>query len=352
MRVRSVLSPVLAVVSGLSLAIACSATGRTPRSTLPRAGSPDDDGIGALARWSRGQPTDPVVCDSDGCYGGDDDNDRDLEADSDHDADASDASDEHSDAFGAAVYGGMYYGGLFYGAPYNPPPAPVQAYTPTAVVNGGVVEGTVTWKSPPRAPATLPGCGRPVPNPTLRISPTGGLRDAVVYLADIGTGKPASPLGGVIEARGCGFTPHLQVAAPIGAALLLSNGDVENRSVRIRPLGKRQWIFDQTLSTHRETAMPLLAGGFYEVSDTAHPQASGWVVVPSHPYYAVTDDNGHFRIDDVPPGTYTMVIWHEPVALGMEDDTGIALHSTTVEGKARVTVQASATTRRDIDLHD
>jgi hypothetical protein len=34
------------------------------------------------------------------------------------------------------------------------------------------------------------------------------------------------------------------------------------------------------------------------------------LVVP-HPYYAVTDESGHFELTDVPPGKYEIVAWHE-----------------------------------------
>ena len=30
-----------------------------------------------------------------------------------------------------------------------------------------------------------------------------------------------------------------------------------------------------------------------------------------HPYYAVTGENGAFRLEGVPAGTYTVEIWHE-----------------------------------------
>ena len=34
-------------------------------------------------------------------------------------------------------------------------------------------------------------------------------------------------------------------------------------------------------------------------------------MVVSHPYYAVTDESGHFEFTDVPPGSYQIVAWHE-----------------------------------------
>ena len=34
-------------------------------------------------------------------------------------------------------------------------------------------------------------------------------------------------------------------------------------------------------------------------------------MVTDHPYYAVTEANGSFTLTDVPPGTYTLRVWHE-----------------------------------------
>src|ERR1700688_1114440 len=42
-----------------------------------------------------------------------------------------------------------------------------------------------------------------------------------------------------------------------------------------------------------------------------HPEMSGYVVVVSTPYFAVTDKDGNFEIKDVPAGKYTMKTWSE-----------------------------------------
>ena len=36
-----------------------------------------------------------------------------------------------------------------------------------------------------------------------------------------------------------------------------------------------------------------------------------WVIVRDNPYYSLTGEDGVFEITDVPPGSYTMVVWHE-----------------------------------------
>jgi plastocyanin len=42
-----------------------------------------------------------------------------------------------------------------------------------------------------------------------------------------------------------------------------------------------------------------------------HPEMSGYVVIVSTPYFAVTDKEGSFEIKDVPPGAYTLKTWSE-----------------------------------------
>jgi hypothetical protein len=45
--------------------------------------------------------------------------------------------------------------------------------------------------------------------------------------------------------------------------------------------------------------------------DAGHTWMSAYVHVVEHPYYAVTDASGKFDLKDVPPGTYTLAVWHE-----------------------------------------
>jgi hypothetical protein len=33
--------------------------------------------------------------------------------------------------------------------------------------------------------------------------------------------------------------------------------------------------------------------------------------IVAHPYFAVTDASGRFTLPDLPPGTYTLEVWHE-----------------------------------------
>jgi len=53
--------------------------------------------------------------------------------------------------------------------------------------------------------------------------------------------------------------------------------------------------------------------GIVRVFCEIHSHMSAFILVFAHRYFAVTDDDGRFRLDNVPPGTYTLVAWNESV---------------------------------------
>lgn len=42
-----------------------------------------------------------------------------------------------------------------------------------------------------------------------------------------------------------------------------------------------------------------------------HPEMEAYIVILNNPYYAVTDEDGAFVIENVPAGEYTLRTWHE-----------------------------------------
>ncbi len=42
-----------------------------------------------------------------------------------------------------------------------------------------------------------------------------------------------------------------------------------------------------------------------------HPEMAAFIVVVPTPYFAVTDKEGNFKIENVPDGSYTVTAWHE-----------------------------------------
>jgi hypothetical protein len=260
--------------------------------------------------------------------------------------------------YGGDVYGmgGDLYGYGYY-PQYVPPPAPTDRYQTSTITNGGTIEGVVTWKGAPRVPSTIPAaaaCEASLANPTLQKAPSGGVAYTLVYLSDINYGKQYANVGGTLEQRGCSFAPHVQLAAPIGINLQVANHDAIAHRLKISKFGEdagKDRVVNLALPTLSTKEVPLLAAGVYEVaSDDDGVHGGAWVVVPRHPYYAITDSDGRFRLDDVPPGEYSLIAWHEPVITAADEKTGAITRGSAIEIKARIKVVAGQVTRHDVDL--
>ena len=76
-------------------------------------------------------------------------------------------------------------------------------------------------------------------------------------------------------------------------------GNPYERSDETGVFGQRAIRFDR-----RETR-PFL------VHCSIHPWMRSVVLVQNHPYMAKTDENGRFRIEDLPVGVHTFRLWHE-----------------------------------------
>ena len=85
----------------------------------------------------------------------------------------------------------------------------------------------------------------------------------------------------------------------------LAGGEREPRAIVL--LGRDE----QVIPTER----PFAAPGLVYVRDADHGWPAAYLAVFDHPYFAVTAPNGTFRIDGVPPGHYTVKVWHERTKL-------------------------------------
>jgi plastocyanin len=53
--------------------------------------------------------------------------------------------------------------------------------------------------------------------------------------------------------------------------------------------------------------------GIVRVFCDIHSHMSAFILVFAHRFFAVTDDDGRYRVADIPPGTYTVAVWNEAV---------------------------------------
>jgi hypothetical protein len=51
--------------------------------------------------------------------------------------------------------------------------------------------------------------------------------------------------------------------------------------------------------------------GIVRVFCDIHSHMNAFILVFSHPFFAITDVEGRYRIDNVPPGVYNVIAWNE-----------------------------------------
>jgi plastocyanin len=164
--------------------------------------------------------------------------------------------------------------------------------------------------------AAEPACAKqhsaPVRTQEVLTGKDGALENVVVYLkGDFSQFKfdtPSAPA--TITQKGCMYDPHV-LALETGQPLHVINADPVTHNIHPLPKDNREWnqsqppgapAIDQSFP-HEEIAIP--------VKCNIHPWMKAYIAVFGNPYFAVTGPDGSFDLKNVPPGTYTLIAWHE-----------------------------------------
>jgi plastocyanin len=201
-----------------------------------------------------------------------------------------------------------------------------QAYEAGAVSGGGSISGEVKYDgnapAPKKLEVTKDGevCGSAAKDsPELIVGGNKGIKNAVVYLANISKGKAMDIAPAKLDQKGCEYAPHVTVV-PAGAEFEILNSDgilhnIHTFSKTNSPINKAQPKFKKTM---KET---IAKAEIIPMKCDVHTWMSGVIVAADHPYYAVTDENGAFSLKNVPPGTYQLKVWHETLGEQTKDVT-------------------------------
>ncbi len=206
------------------------------------------------------------------------------------------------------------------------------AYEAIPFRNGGTIKGVVefTGKVIPkdktfRISSDVKYCGKELRTEKYLINAQRQIKNVVVYLKDIQSGK-AIPKENVsaIDSR-CTFVPHVMIGFK-GNQFVLKNEDPVLHTGHIYSHMQGKTVFNVALPERGSTIKKTMTKtGLMELNCDCHPWMEGFVYVFDHPYVSVTDENGAFVIDDVPPGTYTVEAWHE--SLGKSSVSDVVVQS-------------------------
>jgi hypothetical protein len=186
----------------------------------------------------------------------------------------------------------------------------------------GEITGLITLKGTPPKELDIaplkddPTCGKLHTNlPTTRffvVGPKGQLADVVVSIQGISaqsTGASAPPV--VLDQKGCLYVPQI-LAVQTDQKILVKNLDPVIHNVHDTPLveGNPEKNLAQLPNGPDLTFSFPKPEEFVRFKCDIHAWMFAWISVFDHPYFAVSVNDGTFRIANVPPGKYTLKAIH------------------------------------------
>jgi len=136
------------------------------------------------------------------------------------------------------------------------------------------------------------------------------VRRSVVYLEVAPRGAFETNEGGhaVMDQRNETFVPHV-LAITVGTSVDFPNSDKFYHNVF--SLSKSARFDLGRYATGRSKSVRFDRPGIVRVFCDIHSHMNAFILVFGHPFFAITDTDGRYHIDNIPPGTYDVVAWNE-----------------------------------------
>ncbi len=135
---------------------------------------------------------------------------------------------------------------------------------------------------------------------------------AIVYLTAAGqeATDPATGEGGeaVIDQRNLRFLPQVVLVSP-GQEVTFLNNDPLLHNVFSPGVGDDGFDLG-TYPIGQSRTHVFRQAGVHVILCHIHPEMEAYVIVAPALYHTRVDENGRFRLSDVPEGTYTLYVWH------------------------------------------
>jgi Carboxypeptidase regulatory-like domain len=243
-------------------------------------------------------------------------------------------------------------------------------YTVVPIENPGTITGTARWAGSipkiPKLPITKnadtcdPESHKVRDLERLLINSDGGVANTVVYLKDISRGKPMDlpEARRHLDQKTCRYIPHIMLV-PQGGNLEIKNSDPVLHTVHMMGAASNNVPFP--FQNHFIPVVMRTNGVVDLKCNAGHVWMNAQVLVVKHPYYAVTDRDGFFKLADVPPGEYEIEAWHEGWRIVSEEkvldvaaqiEVSRPTYSQPETWMKRVTVQAGRTSQVDFAISE
>lgn len=234
-----------------------------------------------------------------------------------------------------SIIGGLVFG-VMASAMWTNYAAMAEAYKEIDVKDGGTIVGTVKYDGDIPSAKILKvdkdeqTCGHENKQSEELVinGESKGIKNVVVSLVDIAAGKKAETGTVALDQKECVFIPHV-LAVSAGASVDLLNSD--NVMHNLHSWSIKNPGFNEGVSGGGKITKKFDIPEVIKITCDVHKWMSSFIVVKANPYFAVTDENGRFKIENVPAGSYKIEAWQEKLGKKTGDVTVKPKEETTVD---------------------
>lgn len=212
-------------------------------------------------------------------------------------------------------------------------PATPAANAQIDLATAGSVSGTIRFNGKTPTPIVIdmaqdPACNEASKTPNMTeqyVVHEGQLANVFVYVKD-GLGNriyvpTKTPV--VLDQKGCRYIPHV-IGAMVGQPVEFRNSDRTMHNIHIVPPGSDDSSgLDISQAAMAGTRQHIFrnAGLMIPVRCNNHPWMEAFLNVVKNPFFAVSNIDGTYEIQGLPPGTYTLVAVHEKLGIQSQQIT-------------------------------
>ncbi|HKB16079.1 MAG TPA: carboxypeptidase regulatory-like domain-containing protein, partial [Planctomycetota bacterium] len=196
---------------------------------------------------------------------------------------------------------------------------------------GGTISGKIAFsgeapKMPPISYDADPVCsqmhqGQKSVKEEVVVNGNGTLKNVLVYVKSSskaleGKKFDAPKEAVLLDQTGCSYKPHV-FGVMTGQTITIRSSDETSHNIKCAPkkntgfnISQAKKGMEEGKSFDKEECSPPI-----RLECNVHPWMNGFVGVFSHPFFAVTGEDGTYTLKGVPPGEVEIVAWHESARL-------------------------------------